>query len=300
MSKKAKQPKLYKLRSSLATLFVLAIFIAPVLLSAKWAEGVFGLDDPRKTTELSSFNVRQADLNKTSLQPFNEAIISVTFDDGWESVYSNALPIMQKYGIHSTQYILAGQFDDPNYFSEAQVRSLAASGHEIASHTVNHLDLTTLDDTDLAYEIGGSKDILGEKFGIPRDFAPPLGADDQRVQSLIKQNYRSARNTTGDISTLSEVDTNTRANFNRYSINAFTMRADTSLEQLQTFIAYAQANNAWIVITYHQVDRSGSPYSVTPETFESQMKLLHESTIRSAPLGQVIDAIDRRDYVPSF
>src|SRR5690606_19508559 len=142
------------------------------------------------------------------IQPFSEPLITVTFDDGWESIYSAGLPVLEKYCIKSTQYILGGHFEDYLYLSEDQVRSFQAAGHEVASHTMTHPNLTFLPDDKLTWELGESYKILSGKFGPVKDFATPLGAHNPRVVEQIKKYYRSHRNTASDPLEIEDVDIN--------------------------------------------------------------------------------------------
>lgn len=299
--KKKQQSPLKKFRSLIIGLAVLTLFALPAVASLQWAKGVLGLDSTRKTIDAGEFQPRPYDIQNGAIKPFDEPIISVTFDDGWETAYTVGLPVMQEYGILSTQYVLGSTFDDPSYVSEGQIQSFMSAGHEIASHSMTHPNLTSLSDEQLRYELGESKKVLSSKFPITEDFAPPVGAYDERTTSFIKQYYRSARNTEADLKNgVFDSDANLGGNFDRYNINAFTMRSSTTLEDLRQFIAFAQENNAWIIITYHQLDSSGTDYSVSPENFRQQMQLISESKIRSAPLGKVIDAIDGKSYVPQY
>ncbi|GAC1378963.1 MAG: hypothetical protein NVSMB43_20770 [Pseudarthrobacter sp.] len=72
-------------------------------------------------------------------------MVSVTFDDGWASQYNNALPVLNKYGIPATMYIISGSVNAvPSYMTQDQIQAFASRGDEIAAHTVTHPDLTTL------------------------------------------------------------------------------------------------------------------------------------------------------------
>src|SRR3989338_5263937 len=76
--------------------------------------------------------------------PFPEALISLNFDDGYESVYKNAFPILQKHGLRSTHYIVSGRLDWTKYMTTAQVLEMQKRGHEIGAHTRTHRKLTLL------------------------------------------------------------------------------------------------------------------------------------------------------------
>jgi hypothetical protein len=82
-------------------------------------------------------------------------------------------------------------------------------------------------------------------------------------------------------------------NFVSYSI-----RSTTTINDLDRLVKAAQEHNGWLVLTYHQVDNSGEEYSVTPEVFKQQMDYLSMVNIRSATVGQVMDALalNRKDW----
>lgn len=295
MSKRKTQSKLSYIPRMLISVLVLCIFIFPIYSTGKWIHDAVVGNDPRKIHELTTFNTRPADKTHEEIAPFNEALISITFDDGWESAYSAGLPTMQKYGVKTTQYILAGEFNNPAYLSMDQTHALQDAGHEIASHTMTHPNLTKLSDKDLNFQLVKSKKILEKEFGPIKDFASPLGEHNGKTVANIKKSYRSDRNTAGDPAEVGPEDVNTKDNFNQYDIIAYTVRANTPLEYIDNLITYAQAHNAWVVLTYHQIDNNSNTeeYSVSPAAFEAQMKLLYERQIRMQMMGQVLDAIEK-------
>lgn len=86
-----------------------------------------------QTTSLNTFCTDHASL------PAKPIIL--TFDDGYQDAYTNALPILKKYSYIGTFFIIKNKIDKPAYMSTVQINEMAASGMEIASHTVNHKDL---------------------------------------------------------------------------------------------------------------------------------------------------------------
>ena len=68
--------------------------------------------------------------------------ILLTFDDGSETIYTTALPIMQKYGFTGTSYIVYNYVGIPAYMSADQIHALDTVGWEIGSHGLSHIDLT--------------------------------------------------------------------------------------------------------------------------------------------------------------
>lgn len=294
MSKK-KTPILSAVRKYLATTLAVAVFLLPIYVSATWISGIARGTDSRETGNYQNlFQTRPADKNPAAVVPFNEPLLTVTFDDGWQTAYTVGLPIMQEYGVISTQYILAGEFENTVNVSEDQVKSFQKHGHEIASHTFDHPNLTTLNDSELHKQVVDSKQELEEKFGVIKDFAPPLGAMNEKTTNLIKKNYRSQRNTDADPITIGDEDVNTSENFNQYNIMAFTVRSTTTIEEIERMVDYAVKANAWAVITYHQIDDSESMFAVNEATFKAQMKMLFNKQIRIKTMGQILDAVEAR------
>lgn len=104
--------------------------------------------------------------------------IMLTFDDGSETTYSTALPIMQRYGFTGVSYVVYNYVGTTNYMSADQIRSLYSAGWEIGSHGLSHVDLTTRPDRQ-EDEIVESRRKLEALLGVPvPSFAYPFGAYD--------------------------------------------------------------------------------------------------------------------------
>jgi len=266
-------------------LFAVLFTLMPIVTLGTWTYTIF-LSDSRQTVALSAV---QSD---ASPRLFEEPIISVTFDDGWESNYSVAAPILSEYGIASTHYIVPGEFTRPIYISAEQALSLKNAGHEISSHTYSHYNLTTISQEEVREELDRSIEIL-DKLSLlddeNRTFAAPNGALDNYSKSQVKQRFALARNVNGDLATdISANDMNVRDGANRYDIIGYTVGQYTTYDQLKGALAYAKAHNAWFVPVYHQIDDSGLEYSVSPVVFEEHMKLFRDSGFKIVTMRDVL------------
>lgn len=102
--------------------------------------------------------------------------IIVTFDDGGEGTYTNALPIMQKYGFTGTAYIVYNYIGIGGYMDVDQIRALYSAGWEIGSHSISHANLTVRSDRQKD-EIVDSRMKLRALLDVPiLTFAYPFGA----------------------------------------------------------------------------------------------------------------------------
>jgi peptidoglycan/xylan/chitin deacetylase (PgdA/CDA1 family) len=121
--------------------------------------------------------------------------VAVTFDDAFESVMKNALPIMEKYGFHATIFVPSGCLGHrPPWAMETDVdynerittpEQLSALSQErvtIGSHSVTHARLTTLANDDLIHELIRSRNELNilTRQNVT-SLALPYGAYDSRV-----------------------------------------------------------------------------------------------------------------------
>lgn len=290
---KNKRTMRQKIAKVLASVFVLAVFIIPLLLTAKWVSGIVGDHDPRKIGVIAPFQTRTIDQPPAAFKPLDEPVITVTFDDGRESVYTNALPVLQRYGIHTTQYIISGVLDNPLYMSIKQIQSMQKAGHEVGAHTVSHTDLTMLDNKQLTHELDDSQKVLSAHFGTVSDFSSPYGAYNAHTLQVIDQYYRSHKNAEGDPAANELEAINIRNGFNALNIKSYSVRKTTTIDDLRKLIIAARDNNGWLILTYHEISESDDLYAITPNVFEQQMKLVNASNIRSGTVNQVFKAMPR-------
>src|SRR5258706_10070049 len=108
--------------------------------------------------------------------------IIISFDDGNLDNYTNAFPIMQKYGFTGVLYIVGNYMGADNYLTADEIKEMAAAGWEVGSHTMSHADLTLLDPQVQRYEIVDSKEFLEKKLGVPiKTIAYPFGTSNSAV-----------------------------------------------------------------------------------------------------------------------
>ncbi len=203
---------------------------------------------------------------------WNKAMVSLTFDDGWRSIHDNALPLMKRYNVLSTQYIVSGFLGQlKDYMTQSQVYDFLVAGHEIGSHTVDHPDLTQLSDKDLTHQLKASHDGLTKCFQPTTDFAPPFGASNERTIKAEQTLYQTARST--------EVGFNSSDTLNSYQLKVQNVRSDTSPQQIRAWLDTAKANRVWLILVYHQVINGGGEYSRTPADFEADLRSIKTSGI---------------------
>lgn len=281
------------IKTGVTSVLVCAVVLLLPLFGIKQWKTAFGLLETNKATPLPALYHRPIDSTETP-NLFEEPLVSVTFDDGWETTYSVAAPLLLDDGIRSTQYIVSGLLDNPAYLSLDQVKALKDKGQQIACHTVTHPDLTKLTDEKLNYELQGCKQYFQKKqFGTIEDFAAPYGHTNPKVIAGISNVFRSERNTNGDLSNgIAAVDVNLPSNFDPRNIIGVTVHGDTSVAELQQAVDYTVAHKGWLVLTYHQSEEDGSKFSLSPASLKKQLAYLKGAPVRIVTVGQVMDSLE--------
>ncbi len=204
---------------------------------------------------------------------FNRALVSVTFDDGWTNQYTNALPLLQKYGLKGTFYIISGELtDQPDYMSQQQVKDLYSKGMEIGSHTVTHPDLTTLSKAQVTNQMAKSQSTLQNLIGVPvTDFAYPFGAYNATTINIGKQYYQSQRTVDDGL--------NTKDNFDVTRLKIHEVDSNISQQQVAAWINEAAHDKAWLILVYHEIantptDPTDAQYHTAPADLNNELAYL--------------------------
>jgi peptidoglycan/xylan/chitin deacetylase (PgdA/CDA1 family) len=113
--------------------------------------------------------------------------VAITFDDGSETDFDAAAPLLQNAGFHATFYAITGWLGRPGYMSASQLRELHTRGFEIGCHSMNHKYLTGLTDRELRVEIADAKARLEEVLGAAvNHFSCPGGFWSPKIARLAK------------------------------------------------------------------------------------------------------------------
>ncbi len=109
--------------------------------------------------------------------------VVITFDDGYIDFYSNAFPILKKYGFHAVSFIPTGLIGAGGYMSWDNIKELQKSGLiSFEAHTVSHTYLPKLSYQQMVKELQDSKNTLQNQTGIVVNFvAYPYGASNGTV-----------------------------------------------------------------------------------------------------------------------
>lgn len=135
--------------------------------------------------------------------------VILTFDDGYRDAYENALPLLKKYGMRATFFIVTDfiHASHPAYLTWPMVQALNDAGMSIENHTRSHADLRRRNDDFLVWQILGAIESIQAYTGKrPQFFCYPGGFfDDNTVRVARSANVLAAVTTQyGKTHTLSD------------------------------------------------------------------------------------------------
>ncbi len=158
--------------------------------------------------------------------PFPERSFTITFDDGYESVYSQAFPILERYGWSATVFLTVGahghrtrserlpSLSGREMLSWGEAREMQRAAITFGAHTLTHPDLTRLPSAQVEAEVRDSKSVIEDALGTPvATFAYPFGRYDRRCREIVRGHFACACSDTlgllhpqSDIHALERVD----------------------------------------------------------------------------------------------
>jgi peptidoglycan/xylan/chitin deacetylase (PgdA/CDA1 family) len=180
----------------------------------------------------------------------DQALIAFTFDDGYASDYYLAYPILKKYGIRGTSYIIPEYQDDkvPNTLTWQQIEEMSADGWEFGCHTYAHSQLLKLT-TEEIQESMEKVNKAFEKHGMksPELHAFPYGKYDQHAIDAMKPYRKQMRKAYYDDKIITPPITN------QYQIDSISadMQGRKRLESREKLVDKACREKAIIVFRVH-------------------------------------------------
>jgi peptidoglycan/xylan/chitin deacetylase (PgdA/CDA1 family) len=110
--------------------------------------------------------------------------VVISFDDGYRPQFTFALPELRRHGWPGLLNLKAEGSD----LYTSNVEAMIEAGWELAAHTINHQDLTTLGAAELKEEVAGSREILRREYGVPvANFCYPAGQFNETVIAAVEE-----------------------------------------------------------------------------------------------------------------
>jgi peptidoglycan/xylan/chitin deacetylase (PgdA/CDA1 family) len=130
-------------------------------------------------------------------------LVALTFDDGYADFVTEAMPVLDRHGAQATVYVVANDLGGTNAWDAGpqwdlmtaeDVRTAAAAGHEVGSHSRRHVHLPEVPHEELAAEARESYAVLADLLGRPVEgFCYPYGSFSPGVVAAVADaGYRYA------------------------------------------------------------------------------------------------------------
>ncbi|MGD1044614.1 MAG: polysaccharide deacetylase family protein [Bacteroidota bacterium] len=186
-------------------------------------------------------------------QGFRTAAVSYTFDDNCANQLALVVPMFNEYGFQLTLFTVINW--GPNWTG---LQSAANKGHEIASHTLSHADLSTLNDSLQTIELKNSQATINAHITGQKCVTIAYPNCNVGNTSIIQQYYFAARICSGVI------EKSTPTDFMR--ISSIICGTQGSVKTSADFKSRADAAvsaKGWCVYLIHAIDNDPG-YSPIP------------------------------------
>ena len=231
------------------------------------------------TTDIGKLDIKNPEIYELVDDKLPSSVVSLSFDDGWQSVYVAGKPIFDEYGVKTTQFIVPSLAKErvKGYMNFNEVVELNNSGHEIASHSLAHCDLASLEPEKLEKDLSQSNQIFDD-IGFSSQFglAYPYGRLNQTSQNIAKNYFSYQRTSVQDYND---------GYFDLRAIKSMSVESTTSLEQFESWVDYAVKHRLWLVLTYHKVGEDGQ-FSTSESDLRSQIEIIHASGAKIETIKQ--------------
>ena len=136
---------------------------------------------------------------------FPDRSFVITFDDGYQTVYDDAFPVLQRYGMTATVFLTVGgkgaaksgnklpPSEGRSMLAWHEIREMQRCGMDFGAHTLTHPNLTRLSLELVETEICSSKMIIEDALSARVfSFAYPFGLYDDRSLEIVGENFACA------------------------------------------------------------------------------------------------------------
>ncbi len=114
--------------------------------------------------------------------------VVITFDDGYESDFTFALPLLLEFGFRAVFFICIENVGKPGYMCWEQIGALVTAGMSVQSHGLVHRDLTKVPTVELIDELTAARISLERNLEREiRYLAIPGGFTNRRVCAAARQ-----------------------------------------------------------------------------------------------------------------
>lgn len=199
------------------------------------------------------------------LEGLARPLLTISFDDAPVSAAHEGAAILERHGVRGTYFISAGLSGQEShlgrYTEAADIQALATAGHEIACHTLSHLDCGRARGAAITAELDQSRDAL-TALGLPapRTFAYPYGDVSPAAKGVLNNRFIASRALHHGLIT-------TGTDLNQAPAVGIE-GPDGEQVALGWIDRAAETPGSWLILYTHDVRDEPSSWGCTPEVLE--------------------------------
>jgi peptidoglycan/xylan/chitin deacetylase (PgdA/CDA1 family) len=231
---------------------------------------------------------------------FPHGVVSITFDDGYASAFTQGKARLDEHGYAGTVYVIHDVIDNAPYLSTTQLDGMHVGGWDIAPHAdrvANHNHgFDTLDPAvaaaDLRAEIAWLNS-LG--YGPSRHWAYPKGLFDGHLIDLVKPLVSASRTVHyRTVETLPVADP-----YRLRCIQPKAITPNTKAGTLQWYVDQVGEFGGWLIVMFHDlVARPTLPTEFSATEFGTFVDYLPTKGIPVKPLGSILEEMGASVALP--
>ena len=236
-------------------------------------------------TKLMSLSARSVKARPAHLQGLRP-VASISFDDFPRNAWTEGGPVLARHGVRGTYYTAGGfcgrVVDGTAFYDEADLKALAAAGHEIACHGFAHQPAPNLTTSELAADADRNREFLRPFLGgeAPVSYAFPFGRVSPRTKRFYAPRFSSSRGVHPGINA-GHVDL---AQLNTISLEKRCWDEKAILTAIQRTLH----DHGWLVFYTHDVSDAPSEYGSTPAMLDWALSRVAQARIPVLPVREAL------------
>lgn len=155
----------------------------------------------------------------THLKDYDKPVL-LTFDDGYDDNYTELFPLLKKYHVKATIFVIGGGIGFGHAMNREQIKEMSDSGLvSIQSHGYSHDYMDAMDEATLEFEMKKTKEILTKITGkVPYVLCYPSGRNSALTRKVAQRHYQFGIRMNGGLYNTSH----NQFQVNRYYVSRFT------------------------------------------------------------------------------
>lgn len=226
---------------------------------------------------------------KGTWKDFKTAAITYSFDDNTSNQIPVAIPLFDNYGYKVTFFTVT-QSMNPNWNG---LKNVANNGHEVASHTVTHADLSNSNVSTQDTELKNSQNTIQSQ--IPNKKCVSFAYPNCNVGDIatLQKYYIAARTCSGQIVSNSPTD------FYRLSSIICGNTGVNSANDMNTRINSAKSSSGWCHFLMHGIDSDGGYSPLASSALSSHLNNVNtnKADFWVGTFGDVVKYIKERTAI---